>query len=251
MSRTIVNVATDSWVRGQRRLMDKCEEFGEPIRRWTDIFPPKCPPHWMRGFLAGKTEHECRPYAFKAYALEEARCQGIGTLLWLDASVVPLKPLTPIWERIERNGYWILQNGWTNDQWTAEDAYQDLFPGLPLEWAIEQNRHFAHVVGTVFGLDTTKPLGSVFLSEYFRLASETRAFCGPWQNSNAPSVAKRNQDRRAGPCGPPTVLGHRHDQTAMSVIAHNLHMTLDADSGWFAYEGGETENTILVAKGIL
>lgn len=251
MSRSIVNVATDSWVRGQRRLMEACEALGEPIRRWTDCFPPRCPPHWMRGFLKGGTEHECRPYAFKAFALREARDAGIGTLLWCDASVIPLKPLTPIWERIEHDGYWILQNGWTNDEWTAEDAYKDLFPGVPFEQAVEHNRQIPHVIGTVFGIDTGHRLGLLFLAEYYRLAAFTRAFCGPWQNTNAPGAPGRNQDRRADACGPSFILGHRHDQTAMSVIAHNLKMKLDTDSGWFAYEGNETKDTLLVAKGIL
>lgn len=251
MSRSVVNVATDSWVRGQARLIAKCEELGEPLRRWTDCFPPGCPAHWTRGFCKGGTEHDCRPYAFKAYALKEAASVGITSLLWCDASIVPLKSLAPIWERIERDGYWILQNGWTNDQWTAEDAYEDLFPGVALERAVEMNRRIPHVVGTAFGLDVSGSRAGAFLGKYFKLASQTRAFCGPWQNSNAPTYEGRNQDRRAGPCGPPTVLGHRHDQTAMSVIAYNLGMKLDNDSGWFAYEGQETEKTILVAKGIL
>lgn len=265
MSRAVVNVASDSWVRGQERLVTfMLASYGEQVRKWTNCFPPGCPKHRTRGALAD-LEDRCRPYAFKAYALQDALDRGgFSTLLWCDASIVPVRNLTPLWERIERDGYWIARNGWNNAEWTADAAYPDLFPQYfgktvdhtelapegGLEMARALNQTIPHVVGTAFGLDASHPVGKLILHEYFRLASQTRAFCGPWGNSKAPHEKGRNSDRIIAECGPyPPVLGHRHDQTALSVIAWRLKCQLD-QTGTFAYEGGETADTILVAKGI-
>ena len=259
MNRAVVNVATDSWARGQKRLLDHLGG-SETARIWSNALPAGCPPHRQHGVVGGAPE-ACRPYAFKAYALREAALEGYTTLLWCDASIVPIRPLGPLWERIEREGYWIGRNGWNNSDWTADSAYADLFAGMELEEARALNRTIPHVVGTAFGIDLLSTVGKLFLHEYFRLAT-TRAFCGPWQNSAAPRVAHRNEDRPAGPCGPVTTLGHRHDQTAMAVIAWRLKMKLTDGQEVFSYakvdERGKAildpaqygENTLLLAAGI-
>lgn len=252
MSRIIVNVATDSYVYGQIRLRERLESFGEVFHDWCNALPPGCPPHRTRGLLGG-LEDTCRPYAFKAYAMKAAADAGYTSILWLDASILPQHPLTRVWEEIESKGYWIPLNGWTNDQWTADSAYPDLFPGMELEEARAVNKTIPHAVGTAFGLDLRFANAAVFLHEYYRLASKTRAFCGPWQNENAPHVAKRNQDRTVGYAGPyPPVEGHRHDQTAISVLAWRLKMQLATDRTLFAYKtenAEDTKDTVLLAVG--
>lgn len=45
------------------------------------------------------------PYAFKACFFEEAKNLGYKNVLWLDSSVIPLKNLDSIFERIEKTGY--------------------------------------------------------------------------------------------------------------------------------------------------
>jgi hypothetical protein len=232
-------------------------ELGENTIRWTDALPRDCPPHRTSGTMSGRREDDCRPYAFKPYALREAQGRGYTSLLWCDSCIVPLKSLAPIWEACERDGVWLCRNGFTNAQWTAESAYRDLFPenfidiavqfgAYGIHQAMKSNSKIEHVVATAMAISTAHPIGAAFLDEYFRLASETRAFCGPWQNSNAPRTPGRNNQRPSGPCGPPSVLGHRHDQSAASVIAWRLGVKLH-DPSWFSYE--ENSNTILLAKG--
>lgn len=234
------------------RLIQTCQGMGENVVSWCDKLPPGCPPHRTRGIL-GAPQDKCVPYAFKAYALKQAAKQH-STLIWCDASVLPIRGLAPLWEKIERDGYWFANNGYTNDQWTADSAYPDLFPEEMAARYPDPNLRainglIKHVVGTCFGLSTAHPLGRIFLDQYFRLASTTKAFCGPWQNSNAPMVEGRNSDRYAAPCGPPTTLGHRHDQTAASVIAWRLGFKLTDCPMYFAYKGGETKDTLLIADG--
>lgn len=233
--RAVVSVATGPYVKGLDRIGEAGALVGAfaALVSWRDMLPPGCP------------SHSGRPYAFKAYALQYAAQESAAdTLLWCDASILPIRPLEPLWERIERDGIWFSRNGWTNAQWTADSAYADLFPGVPIDEARAMNAKIPHVVATAFGISLRTEIGRAFLAAYFRLASETTAFCGPWKNSDAWS-----HDRRTGPCGPPSTLGHRHDQTCASVICARLGVTLTDPPDVFAYRGGETEKTILVADG--
>lgn len=245
--RKVVTVGTGHYVPGVARLTERMAGFGESVRSWTNILP------------LGSPTHAARPYAFKAYALKIAAEEGAEMLLWCDASVVPIRPLARLWDQIEADGYWIARNGWDNSDWTADSAYPDLFPehfapGISYDEGFKRaravNARIPHVVGTAFGLDIRHVDGRAFLVEYCRLAADTEAFCGPWKNT--PET----------PCGPPTTLGHRHDQTAMSVIAAKLGCKLTDGPHVFSYalrtpEGAPIvdaaaypDDTMLVAVGV-
>lgn len=248
-NRAVVNVATGAYVSGGIRLGKALAYLEEDFLYWRDTIPFYSP------------QHSEIPYAFKGWALKAANATyQKKVLLWADASIVPIKPLARLWEKIERDGYWIARNGWTNYQWTADSAYPDLFPlyirdadlrrldPLPpgggfvyhvgsILMSQDINKRIPHVVATAFGLDLRHPIGRGIFDEYLRLA-QTNAFCGPWKNT--PET----------PCGPADVLGHRHDQTALSVIAWRLGCELSDCPDYFAYAGSETDQTILVAKGI-
>jgi hypothetical protein len=268
MTRAVFNVATGPYVRGQKRLAEALKKFGgfgEHFISWADQLPPNSPPHTARSrnekhphvsgsYVPPDIWYEANPYAFKAYALQSAYTHRARptTLLWCDASIVPIAPLEPLWERIERDGYWFSDNGWSNAQWTADSAYPALFPACFMPGCSEcwdearaANAKIKHVVATAFGISLDHDKGRDFLAQYIRMA-DAGAFKGPWWNSNRmENVGKAG----AAPCGPPTTLGHRHDQTAASVIAWRLEMKLTAPPDVFAYRGGEKENTILVADG--
>lgn len=243
MSRCVVNFAMgsrmgQSYVKGQWRL--KSQLTGENTRFYTNGYPVHCP------------THQDVPYAFKAYALKEAAAFH-DVLLWCDSSVVlGSRPLADLWEKIERDGYWIGRNGFTNYEWTATEAYSFLFPEAIKTGHWEEmrdvNKRIPHVIATAFGLDVRSQTGRAFLDEYLRLA-QTRAFCGPATNSNFPGAQFSGNPAKCAPCGPADVRGHRHDQTAASVIAWRLGMKLSDSPEWFAYRGGETDKTCLVADG--
>jgi hypothetical protein len=211
----------------------------------------------------GSPPHSAVPYAFKAYALKDAERRGFATLLWTDSCIVPgARPLAELWDKIEREGIWLARNGYRNDEWTADSAYHQLFPGFfdnkrtadlaaNIELARKVNHGIEHVVATTFGLNLNHPTGRAFLDEYFRLASETKAFCGPWEN--APPLEQRllrtPDTPRRSHCGPASTRGHRHDQTCASVIAWRLGVQITDCPEWFSYRGGERADTCLVADG--
>jgi hypothetical protein len=239
LSRCVVNVAIggrnqQKYIVGQERLRNQLG--GETLRFYTNGYPIGCP------------EHKDVPYAFKAYALKEA-ANYATTLLWCDSSIVlGARPLEELWEKIETDGYWIARGGWSNYEWTADSAYQDLFPMFGLVNGRDANRRIPHVIATAFGLNVRGWTGARFLSEYLVLA-QSQAFIGPITNSNFPGAQWSGNPAKCSPCGPPDVRGHRHDQTAASVIAWRLGMKLSDTPEWFAYRGQETDKTCLIADG--
>lgn len=237
MRRAVVNVATgEHYLAGQKRLVDALTWQPEPI---PDFYGwDRMPRLWPR--------HSERPFAFKAFALRQAAEAGVDLLLWCDSCILPIRSLEPLWGRIERDGYWFANNGWDNYTWTADSAYPDLFRNLYPELACAANRTIPHVVATAFGLNLRSEIGAAFLAEYYRLASQTNAFCGPSRNSNCPDMSLPNSD--AAPCGPPDVRGHRHDQTVASVLAWRLGMKLTNCPEIFSYPPAH-ESTILLADG--
>lgn len=247
MRRMVVNVATGSYLAGQERLTEALASLGEDYLIFRDVMPP------------GSPSHQETPYAFKAWALEAAREKGGTMLLWADASIVPIRSIDPIWEYAREHGVWLADNGWKNSQWTCDAALQDLFdlngeirPSYDNEAQITAarglNRTIQHVVATAFALDLNHRNGALFFHEYLRLA-QTSAFKGPWWNSNGerPDYASKVGARA---CGPPECLGHRHDQSCASVIAWRLGIPLTQSPRFFTYDGQQTSETILIAKGI-
>ncbi len=219
MFRAVVNVAYgEHYLRGQERLRAALRMEASAALLW-----PEVPLAWPQV-----------PYGFKPAALKSAERAGADVVLWLDAAVKIVRPLKPLWERIERDGYWFAENAWNNYEWTADSAYPALFPtygdwgvaGEVSRYARNINRSVPHVIACAFGLNLRSAVGEHFLHEYFRLASETSAFCGPWSNRNYTGNVLRQSEARTAPCGPADVIGHRHDQTAASVISWRLGMKL-------------------------
>lgn len=236
MRHAIASVATGGYVPALDRLKKRVAEM-EPdceFFQWRDELP------------TGSPTHDQKQYGFKAYALAWAAIASPGLILWCDSVVLPIRPLAPLWSHIEKYGAWIPLNGWTNYDWTCDAAYADLFPGLPIEEAREINKTVPHCCATCFGINTRSDIGRNIIEEYFRLAT-TNAFCGPWSNTNNPNHWPQDSSRM-GPCGPPDVYGHRHDQTALSVIAWRLGLALTPCPYLFSYPPG-TEETIIVANG--
>lgn len=256
MSRCIVNVSTGKYIKGQERMIAQFPQ-SEHMQFWCNQLPP------------GSPSHEQVNYGFKAHALKAA-AEKHDVLLWCDASIVPgPRPLEDVWQKIEKDGAWFTWSGFQNYQWTAGSAYQHLFPefwrtwdGLPvqtsdvdshrLEAVRARNRNIPHVATGAFGIDLRTTTGKTFLEEFLRLA-KTGAFNGPWRNQTyleARGYPVVGRKPRVDYCGPADVEGHRHDQTAASVIAWRLGIEPTIPPDLFAYKGQESEATCLIADGI-
>ena len=210
--RALVNVATGGrYLAMQDRMQKAARELGEKrISHWRGCLPPGAP------------SHKDVPYAFKAHALKHALWIGCDTLLWVDASILPVRSLEPLWDRIESQGYWFSEN--------LPFGRQD----LPC-WKIDRETAFKipQVIGTAFGLNLKDLRARALLNEFLLLAEEKTAFQGPWTNE----AHQASQD--------PRVLDHRHDQTVLSVLAWRLGMKLTRPPAWIVDGIPKTEETIL------
>jgi len=203
------------------RLKASMEAHGETVIAWRNEWPPESP------------AHDDVHYAFKPFALSAA-AKSCQVLMWADTSIVPIRPLGALWDLIESKGYWFSENlphgstgkAWTCGQWTSDAALE------PLDITREESFTFPHIIGTAFGLDLRHEIARRFLDEYMRLAKGT-AFYGGWSNSD------RSLSRD------PRVLGHRHDQTAASVIAWRLGMKLTTPPAWIVDGIPATDDTVL------
>ena len=251
LTRAVVNVSTTPYLqRGQARLQAGLDQFGAGCDFLSLAKEPVDSP-----------KHADVPFAFKAFALWPWR-DKYDSLIWCDSCILPVRSMEPAWRHIEEHGALFMNNGFDNVTWTADSAYPDLFPNLKaqmgdsihfLSEARLTNRNIPHTVGGFFGLSMRHEVGRAALEEFYRLA-KTRAFCGPGCNSNRAQPGNQPEEHNAhcGPCGPPDVRGHRHDQTALSVIAWRLDIKLVDAPQFFIYgkaEDAQDERTVAVADG--
>jgi hypothetical protein len=204
--RCIVNVATGGrYGPLQDRLRKALLDLGEDahLMFWRDELPP------------GSPRPEETPYAFKVHAIRHAMEEGFTRVIWMDSSVIPVRPLYSLWERLLRRGWWISANPpWNCGEWTCDSALGPLVLSRENAFSIPQ------VMGTAFGLDFRDTLAYNFFLRLIHYAADGRAFRGPWNNLDG--VAS----------GDPRVKGHRHDQTVMSVLAWRMGMELTTPPGW-------------------
>lgn len=219
MSRVVTTCAF-----GYRKDVGKPDEqdfigkyFPEKIKRFKEGFEthsPSSPVYaWVNSFPPQSPSHDISPYAFKVYAIKEVVRRGAKAVLWADSSVHAVQNLEPLWRRIETEGYWLPDNRSNPEQdrtcgeWTCDSALE------PLGITREEAFGIPQITATVFGLDFRHNIAVQFLHEWERL-EKAGAFKGPWVNTDGEASID------------PRVLGHRHDQTAASVVAHRLGMKL-------------------------
>lgn len=201
--RAIINVSTERYWPGQQRLIETAGEY--KVLAWKHEHEVGAPPH------------RDNMYAFKPYAFQKAYEIGYRYLLWLDASMNVIKDLKPIFDIIERDGYFFQDSGWTNDRWTNQAAkeYFSTNEGLMLSSGI-------------LGLDMESIVGYAFWVHWLHAAE-----AGIFNGSHA---------------------DHRHDQTCASLIAHKMGLKLQEANTFMVYgkitEPTISEKTVVLADGI-
>jgi hypothetical protein len=197
-NRCIVNVSTGGFIRGQNRLVASLLRHGYDggFMLWGDELPAGCP------------SHRDVPYAFKTYALNEAKTAGYDVLFWLDASMWAVKNIEPAMRHIEEHGHLFEVAGqWLG--WYSTDAFLEKH-GLTRDEAMTIPTFSAGFTG----LDLRHPQSLEFLDKWHEMAKDGVSFCGAWNNdNNACSID-------------PRCKGHRHDMSAGSLLAHRMGMEL-------------------------
>jgi hypothetical protein len=194
VARCVVNVATTPYWNGQQRQAIGMECQVCDVMYWKNE-PPGTPLHYEN------------PYAFKIYAIEEARAKGYEQVLWLDASVYPVKDITPVWDWLTEKGIFMEEAGHYVGQWCNQQTL-DYFRETR-EQAMKMPMFSAGFVGFDFRRQV-----SVEFFEKWKAAMLAGMFKGDWTE-------------------------HRHDMTVGSIIANQMGLVSKYSPGgnFFAYIG--------------
>jgi len=189
-----------AFARGIRRIREDLakQSFPGDFLSWEQIYPP------------GSPMFSQIPFAFKPFCFEEARSRGYELALWLDSSIKIKRPLTFIFELIRHEGYLICMGTHSVGEFCKDEAL------LPLGIDREESFTIPSCSASIIGLNFLDKRSLEFLREWRELACDGITFPGAkWSGVQGwPRTA--SLDRR--------VKGHRHDQTAASVIAWKLGM---------------------------
>jgi len=116
----------------------------------------------------GRLKYADVPYGFKPFLFEEARDRGYKNILWLDACVVPVKSLRPIFSHMKTKGVCLKSFYGTMNNRSFNDGYKCLMPSLNITDFTKYECFTSPVVG--FNVENKK--ANHLLSEWIQLAEE-------------------------------------------------------------------------------
>jgi hypothetical protein len=189
----VVNLATGQFIKGQKRLMSTL--VGYPVLTF------------ISEAQVGAPSHQENPYAFKIYAIEEARRQGYNQILWLDASVYPVKDITPVFNWITEKGIFLEEAGHYAGSWSPDHVLG--YFGVTRQESMAMPMFSAGYCG----FDFRNPISQEFFAEW-KESMLNGMFKGSWSD-------------------------HRHDMTCGSIIANKIGLLPIYSKGgtFFAYVG--------------
>ena len=158
--------------------------------------------------LPGCPSHAQTPYAFKLYAIQEAKRLGYSVIFYGDASIYAVNSVTPVFKHIAKHGYYLEATEHNLGTWSSDAALAQL--GLDRDTAFS----IPTLVAGCIGFDFRRNVACQVFDAWMRLAQDGVSFRGSWTNACREVSAD------------PRVRGHRHDQTALSGIAHSMKLTV-------------------------
>jgi len=196
MKHCIVNFSDSLFQKGQDRLYKSLKEFNYQgdIILFNSVEELGCKPHSEV------------PYQFKVYAIEKVRQMDYDVVLWCDASLFAIKDVMPVINHIIEKGHLMEFCGFSAGQWSTDTCLNEF--GLTRDEAMDIPLHSSGFTGLNFQNPTT----AEFFNTWFKYAQGEITFKGDWTNNEK----QCSEDERC--------LGHRHDQTTASIIAHQLGM---------------------------
>ena len=202
--RCIISFATGRYNSVLDRQIQTVLQHTEDIDHicYRDSYPKGCP------------THQEIPYAFKAFVLKEAMNKGYTSILWMDSAIYIQHDIEPLFEIIEREGYLIFRNGWTQANWST-DAQLEAF-NLTRDEAETMPHPMACVIGFQINDETIE-----WIHDYI---NSYPLFVGAWNNNDNVCSA----DTR--------VLGSRHDQTVLGFIANQYGLKMTNPNGLLSYD---------------
>lgn len=120
------------------------------------------------------------PYAFKIFSLLEAKKLGFNKVLWLDASMQPLRNPEPLFEIIDKQGAFFTTATSLFPWWEERDPQRKLLPQTRDRLFELTNIDAAYskyyVPAAIFGFKMDHPLTTVFIDKYYELVRDGYGF---------------------------------------------------------------------------
>lgn len=207
----IVNyVTSNAWYpAGQKRLIESLQEMkfdGDTIMLNEKNFT-KCP------------KHSKIPYAFKVFAIQEAKERGYDLILWMDASFWAIKPLDKVFKLLEDVGCIMQAAGEWSGHWCSDISLEKF--GINREDAFSIPMYSAGLTG----LNMKNETAVKYLEQWLSYAKDGTCFKGNHRNIDH---CESKDDR---------VQGHRHDMSVGSILAYRLKMKLQPVHSLFSVVG--------------
>ena len=225
MKTCIVNYSVGYWYpRGAERLNQSLKKVGF-----------KGASLWFNNFNSeGCLMHEVSPYAFKYWALVQAREFGFDCVLWLDSSFWAIKSLDTLFEEIDSVGYVLQQSRYCLGTWCSDNALS--VQNFSREQALKINMYD----GGFLGLKLTDPKVNMFLDKMVEFSKDGKSFQGAWTNEKQ-QVSKD-----------PRVNGHRHDMSVGTMLAHTMELKpVEEGKYWCNFaEQGNFKDVCILGQGM-
>lgn len=179
--------------------------------------------------------------------MKAALAQGFTSLMWLDASTWIVRPIEPLFERIEREGHYFFHGGASLGQRCSDQAL-GVF-GCSRDDAM----NIQLIGGTVYGLDVSNPRTLKFYEMWWDFYRKG-CFAGP-------AINKINEENMRGLAGRPVghcsddlrCQGHCHDESSATWAAHVLGMkSVGIGDGFAPYspQSAAEPSVYVVSQGI-
>lgn len=183
----------------------------------------------------GSEHHLIVPYQFKVYSMKKAFEMGYDIVLYCDASIYAIKNVQPAINHIIEYGFIMEYCGFKAGQFSTDSCLEKM--NLTRDEAMDIQLHSAGFTG----ININDDISRTFFETWLNYAKEKETFIGDWNNKEK----QCSNDERC--------LGHRHDQTVASIIAHNLGMNrMNPHFMQYIYDGTIiNESTIFGCRGIV
>lgn len=202
-------------VNGSRRLKESLDFHGINWEQffWLDKYPKGCP------------THKEVPYAFKPYAILEAKKAGCDIVIWADSAVWAINGnVEALISYIETKGYYFISSGYSIGQWTSDKTIEGMCYARDDE--LHDPSKSQMIMACFFAIDFRIEFMSWFFMEYYHACLSNKGYLlkGDWKNDKL-QVSK---DIRC--------TGHRHDQSIISLLIkrHNLEI-VNGHENFFQY----------------
>lgn len=228
-------VAIGGWYsRGVARMVNAFNEvsYGFTIKAWVNIVPPGAPESVI---VDG---YDYTAYCAKPFAMKALMDSGADIGILMDVSFYPIRHIAPLVEHIAEHGYYLCDNGAKVGEWSTDAALEEF------DLSREDAMGITEVSSYCVGLDFQKADSRSLARDW---PNFTRLVPGPHTSDLSPHAGRN----RGFVAHNPRVLGHRHDQTTLSLLVNDFGMNnLTARPKFTAYKGSEDGSTVLVNEGM-